>query len=70
MLSLFYKPGIIHGEHSVSFLDLAGQLFLVNIKERLFLKRRTGKELLEGPDILLPGKMEGDRFYGFTLQRT
>ena len=67
MFPLFHKPGIIHRQHSVFFHNLPGQQFLVNIKEGLFLKRRAGEELLEGPDILHTGKMEGNRFYGFSI---
>ena len=39
------------------------------IHEWLFLKKEAGKELLHGADILLPGKMECNRFDGFTLQQ-
>jgi hypothetical protein len=68
MFPLFHEPGIIHGQHSVSFPDLPGQQFLVNIQEGLFLKRRAREEVLEGPDIFGTRKMEGDWFNGFSFQ--
>ncbi len=49
--------------------DLSGKQSMVNIHEWLFLKKGAGKELLHGADILLPGKMECNRFDGFTLQQ-
>ena len=69
MLPFFYKACVIHRQHAAACPNLPGQKFLVGIQKGLLIKRRTGKELLQGPDILFTGKVKGDWLNGFTFQR-
>ena len=49
--------------------NLPGQELLVGIQKGLLIKRGTGKELLQGSDILFTGKVKGNWLNRFAFQR-
>ena len=49
--------------------NLPRQEFLIGIQKGLLIKRGTGKELLQGSDIFLTGKVKGDCLNGFVFHR-
>ena len=60
MLLFFYKACVTHGQHAAACPNLSGQELLIGIRKGLLIKRGTGKELLQGSDILFTGKVKGD----------
>ena len=58
--SLFYTACVIHGQHAAACPNLSGQELLIGIRKGLLIKRGTGKEPLQGSDILFTGKVKGD----------